>query len=158
MALDENLLFKTLFENRGDRSIEDIMRDVAKAKAAFAQAETDLASQQTETSSELDPNAAGLGKKEFEIKRLTRRNLIEEPETAITDDSITCCLCGKQMKILSAAHLKCHGTTPELYRKLCGYSEEQKLMSHKRAEQMVEMVKIAQANRKCFKNKAENVG
>ncbi|MBQ7618465.1 MAG: MucR family transcriptional regulator [Desulfovibrio sp.] len=142
MALDENLLFQTLFAERGDKSIEEIMQEVAKAKAAFNQAEQSIAKEAEEINTEEETKQPT-----FELKHLTRRHLLVDPQSAITNEYITCCLCGRNMKTVSSAHLRKHGTTPEIYRKLCGYAPDRILMSGQREEQMRMCVRVAHEKR-----------
>ena len=51
----------------------------------------------------------------------TKRNLVVKPEEAITDDHISCCICGRKMKNLNAKHLASHDIDMDSYKKLCGY-------------------------------------
>ncbi len=62
---------------------------------------------------------------------LTRDDLKVDPATAIQEDSITCCVCGKQFSgMLTKAHLALHGLTHSGYLELCGYGPGTKLASH----------------------------
>lgn len=81
------------------------------------------------------------------VKKLTRRNLKHKPAGAISKDDIKCCVCGQKFKRLSAAHLKQHGATPELYREICGYKPDQPLMGRDVHKKLMEAVKQAQAAR-----------
>ena len=63
-------------------------------------------------------------------KSYTQQDLKCDPAEAITDTSVTCCLCGKQSLTLTARHLARHGISVEEYKELCGYPEQQKLMAH----------------------------
>ncbi len=78
------------------------------------------------------------------VKRLTKRQIKHNPQEAITQTNITCCVCGKEFKRLSAAHLSLHGTTPEEYRKLCGYEPNQPLMGKMIYQRLMSAVKSAQ--------------
>ena len=153
MPISDDVLFKTIFEKYSDRPIDEVMTLVAQAKAAYNQAEKlesacisetgdggscECMSAETVSDESMAP----------EIKRPTRRNLKFNPSEAIQDDKIICCLCCQSFTTLTSRHLKKHGTDPEHYRKLCGYSEKQFLMSNKRAAQMQETIKKAQAGRK----------
>ena len=53
--------------------------------------------------------------------------LVADPKTAIRERSITCCICGEKMKIITSKHLAKHGLTPEAYNELCGYKKNQSL-------------------------------
>lgn len=87
--------------------------------------------------------------KERTKKRYTKRDLKTKPLEAITEDSITCCLCGKVCQNLTASHLmKEHGLTPEEYKKLCGYEPNTVLMSGKNLLRVQHAVANAQAARK----------
>ena len=81
-------------------------------------------------------------------KRPTKKDLVSDPEKAITEDTITCCLCGQQFNTLTARHLKTHDISVEEYKYLCGYASGQKLMSHNLAATMARNVQKAQAARK----------
>ncbi len=87
----------------------------------------------------------------------TKRNLKVKPEDAITEDTITCCLCGKEGKTLTERHLNSHnGLTRQGYLKLCGYPETQILMSGKHLARMKNNVLKAQQARKAKKRKEED--
>ncbi len=80
----------------------------------------------------------------------TKRNLKVKPETAIQKDQITCCLCGKAGKVLTERHLKSkhNGLTRQGYLKLCGYPEDQVLMSENHFASMKVNVSKAQQAKK----------
>lgn len=50
-----------------------------------------------------------------------------DPKGAIKERSITCLICGKQMKVITAKHLASHDTTPQEYRAKFGYKKNQPL-------------------------------
>lgn len=50
-----------------------------------------------------------------------------DPKAAIKERSITCLICGKQMKVITAKHLASHDITPEEYRAKFGYKKNQPL-------------------------------
>lgn len=50
-----------------------------------------------------------------------------DPKAAIKERSITCLICGKQMKVITAKHLASHDITPEEYRAKFGYKKGQAL-------------------------------
>ena len=66
--------------------------------------------------------------------------LVADPKTAIRERSITCCVCGEKMNLLTAKHLLKHGLTPASYKELCGYKKNQPLacrsLSKMRKEKM----------------------
>lgn len=43
------------------------------------------------------------------------------PKAAIKEKSITCMVCGKSFRVITARHLELHGMTPAQYREFCGY-------------------------------------
>lgn len=53
--------------------------------------------------------------------------LVADPKTAVRKNGVTCCVCGKNFRILSARHLKTHDLTPDQYRALCGYPKDMPL-------------------------------
>ena len=81
------------------------------------------------------------------VKRLTKRQIKYNPQEAITQTNITCCVCGKEFKRLSAVHLATHGATPDEYRKLCGYEPNQPLMGKMIYGRLMSAVKSAQEAR-----------
>ena len=78
------------------------------------------------------------------MKKLTKRQIKHNPQEAITQTNIICCVCGKEFKRLSAAHLATHGATPEEYRRLCGYEPNQPLMGKMIYQRLMSAVKSAQ--------------
>jgi len=86
--------------------------------------------------------------KESLTKGYTRRTLKVKPQDAITKDTITCCICGKNMSSINARHLASHnGLTKEGYLKLCGYPADQALMSLNHLAKMKSQVAKAQKAR-----------
>lgn len=75
--------------------------------------------------------AAGVAEAEEQFRKLYEpaevvedtNTLVVDPKTAIKDRSITCCVCGKSMRVITKSHLLSHGLTPESYRELCGYKK-----------------------------------
>ena len=88
-------------------------------------------------------------------KIFTKADLVFNPAEAITDNTITCCLCGKAACSLTSRHLANHGINVEEYKYLCGYPSEQKLMSRNFEAKMRRNVQRAQQARK-EKRRAEN--
>lgn len=84
--------------------------------------------------------------------------LIADPKTAIKERTITCCICGEKMTVLTSKHLFKHGVTPDEYRDMCGYKKGQplasKLLSRTRKEKMQSM-KLWERRKK---NTSENTG
>lgn len=66
-----------------------------------------------------------------------------DPKAAIKERSITCLICGKQMKVITAKHLASHDITPEEYRAKFGYKKTQalacKALSRERKKSMQSM-------------------
>ena len=83
----------------------------------------------------------------------TKRNLVVKPEEAITDDHISCCICGRKIKNLNAKHLASHDIDMDSYKKLCGYAPDTKLISASLLMQLQENVLKAQQGREA-KDKA----
>ena len=46
-----------------------------------------------------------------------------DPQKAIKEKSVTCCVCGKAFKLITKKHLSTHGLTVEAYREQCGYKK-----------------------------------
>ena len=153
MALDENIIFKTIFSKHGDKSIEFVMQEVAKAKNAYAKAQQDFADMENIPVDSPPAESPAVDEKPVEraehqsVRRLTKRSLKYPPETAIGDEIVTCCICGAQLKFISTTHLKMHGTTPQQYRKICGYSPKVPLMSKNYYKKMQETIAKAQQGR-----------
>lgn len=80
-------------------------------------------------------------------KKYTKRNLVIKPEEAISEDQVLCCLCGRAFQNLTAKHLLSHDLSVEEYKKLCGYTSDQKLISHNLLERLQENVQKAQRSR-----------
>lgn len=90
-----------------------------------------------------------------EIKKPTRADLIINPEEAITDETIQCCICGVAKKLLTNAHLVKHGLTPAEYRELCGYPPKMPLMSNQRRAKSMALVSMARQARIAKRNEQE---
>lgn len=155
MPIDENLLFQTFFAKNPEKPIELVMQDVARAKAAYVKALQEFAPQDKSTVTHvLEMPLHPVEREVMEeavptVKRLTKRSLkVQDTQSAIGDESITCCLCGAQLKFISSTHLKLHGTTPELYRKLCDYDPKQPLMAKNYYKKMQETIANAQKGRR----------
>lgn len=80
-------------------------------------------------------------------KKYTKRNLVVKPEDAISEEGITCCLCGKSFQNLTAKHIESHDLSVEEYKKLCGYPPDQKLISSKLLHKLQSNVLKAQKAR-----------
>ena len=75
-----------------------------------------------------------------------------DPKKAIKDKSVTCCLCGAQVKVLTAKHLEKHGLTPEEYRRLCGYPLKHPLI----AKELASARKVKMQEMQLWKRKGGN--
>lgn len=66
-----------------------------------------------------------------------------EPQKAIREKSVICCVCGKSFKILTKKHLASHDLTPAEYREKFGYKKNAPLvcksLQRERRKKMKEM-------------------
>lgn len=155
MPLEDKDIFNAVFEKYRDQPIEFVMAQYEKAKLLNREIELRLnalaapqgAAPQNAPAGE-QPAAEAKAAPEPARKRPTKKDLVSDPEKAITEDTITCCLCGQQFNTLTARHLKTHDISVEEYKYLCGYTSGQKLMSHNLAATMARNVQKAQAARK----------
>lgn len=84
------------------------------------------------------------------VYEYTSEDLERNPQKAIGDNYIVCCLCGEQMQSLGR-HLKAkHGISAERYREICGYSKDVPLMSRNAARAAAERMNLARDSRSCF--------
>lgn len=51
-----------------------------------------------------------------------------DPQKAIREKSILCCVCGKSFKVLTKKHLSSHDLTPDEYREKFGYKKKHPLV------------------------------
>lgn len=69
--------------------------------------------------------------------------LVSDPKTAIKEATITCCVCGKTCRAITAKHLAKHGLTPKEYKTLCGYKNDTsltcKFLSRSRRKRMQDL-------------------
>lgn len=157
MPIDENMLFQVIFAKSENKPIEQIMQEVVRAKYAYDKAEKELETAGM-TSKPQVIEAAPEPEEQMEpretvaqLRRLTRRSLKYDPDLAIGDQTITCCLCGAELKSISATHLRMHNTTPEAYRKACGYDPSRPLMANEYYKKMQATIAHAQKSRKVRK-------
>lgn len=162
MPLEDKDIFNAVFEKYRDQPIEFVMAQYEKAKLLNREIELRLnaPAAAAATSAAAAPAGAQATAAEKAIpeparKRPTKKDLVSDPEKAITDDSITCCLCGQQFNTLTARHLKTHDISVEEYKYLCGYTSSQKLMSYNLAATMARNVQKAQAARKAKLQQAQ---
>lgn len=153
MPLEDKDIFNAIFEKYRDQPIEFVMAQYEKARLLNREIELRLNAlapqcKDVGTAAGTQPAAEGKPAPEPARKRPTKKDLVADPEKAITEDTITCCLCGQQFNTLTARHLKTHDISVEEYKYLCGYTSAQKLMSYKLAATMARNVQKAQAARK----------
>lgn len=157
MPLADRDIFNAICARFTDQPIEFIMEQYEKAKKMNFEIEKRLGTEPAmdvvitpvETIDITEVTAEGEMPRK---KRVTRRSLVRDPATAITDDAIYCCLCGEKRQSLTAKHLARHGVSVEEYKKLCNYPANQALMSHQRLAKSHEIIGRAQKAR--LKNKA----
>ena len=168
MALEDKDIFNAIFNKYSDQPIEFIMEQYEKAKILNmaierrinAQAEQPVKVEEAAPAA-LPPVDEPLPVEEEKKpapapkKIITKADLVFNPAEAITDNTITCCLCGKAACSLTSRHLANHGINVEEYKYLCGYPSEQKLMSRNFEAKMRRNVQRAQQARK-EKRRAEN--
>lgn len=152
MAIEDKDLLKLICERYPDQPLTYVMEQFGQAKAMCLQIERTFNAPEVDLGEEAEAPAEEAVETEVtpeapKKKRLTRRSLVCKPAEAITDEYITCCICGRKMKTITSMHLKSHDVTVEEYKKLCGYAPEQKLMSNTFAEKMTANIKAAQEGR-----------
>jgi predicted transcriptional regulator len=174
MAVSDDFLFKTIYDRLHNRPIEDVILEYTKAKIAMLKAEEEIRSKilrckatnigpdltqpvevierAEDLSSTIEPIVSNETNTEVEY---THDDLERNPQNAIGDNYIICCLCGAEMKSLSR-HLKTHHSiSPEKYRAICGYGKDIVLMSRNAALAAKERLATARESRKSSKTDAE---
>ena len=151
MALEDKDIFMAICNRYADHPIEFIMEQYEKAKRMNLLIEKKIgeisSAPLVEESAPVESAPAPAPQEELPRKKYTRRDLKVKPQNAITDEAVTCCLCGAKRQSLTATHLATHDITKEEYLKLCGYAPDQKLMSGKRLEKSKEIIGRAQKAR-----------
>lgn len=161
MALEDKDIFNAIFQKHSDQPIEFIMEQYEKAKLLNMAIERRLNQQPAQAGTEAD-SAADVASPAAEAqtvveekqpapvkkKVFSKQDLVCDPAGAITDNTITCCLCGKAACSLTSRHLASHGINVEEYKYLCGYPSEQKLMSKNFEAKMRRNVQRAQQARR----------
>ena len=154
MALEDKDLFNAIFNKYSDQPIEFVMEQYEKAKILNLEIERRQSSRSCVdiTPSSVAQNAEELKQIEATVdstpkKKFTKRDLVIKPNEAITDEVIKCCLCGKERSSLTLRHLATHGISVDEYKKLCGYTPGQKLMSNNHAKKVCDNVMKAQQAR-----------
>ena len=165
MSLDDKDILNAVFTRFKDQPVEFIMAQYETAKRMNMDIERRLADRQSceptmpspEGMPELSAPEAEKPVEAPKRKKPSRKDLVCKPEEAITDESIKCCLCGKESSSLTSRHLAQHDISVEEYKKLCGYAEDQKLMSGNFERKMLHNVLRAQQVRmKNLKDTEEN--
>ena len=150
MCSDAELL-KLVMDRYPEQPTSFVIDQFAALKAGLIQANNklammgmeELAAEQSLAADENAPEAEAPAPK----KKYTKRSLVVKPEEAIGEDQVLCCLCGRAFQNLTAKHLLSHDMTVEEYKKLCGYTPDQKLISHNLLERLQENVQKAQRSR-----------
>lgn len=153
MALEDKDLFIAICNRYADHPMDFIMEQYEKAKMMNLQIERrigqlaapEMVAEAGAPEAEAEP--AEEAPAEAPRKKYTRRDLVVPAATAITDDYVTCCLCGAKRQSLTVTHLATHDISVEEYKRLCRYSPEQKLMSGKRLAKSKEIISRAQQRR-----------
>lgn len=152
MALDDRDIFKAIWERFPDQPVEFVMEQYAKARRLNMEIERSInQTSEIETTPEIEEEASV----DVEIdaapvaqrRKLNKRRFKVKPEDSITDDAIYCCVCGEKLQSLTVKHLAKHETTPEEYKKVCGFPANLPLMSHKRLAKSKEIIERAQQAR-----------
>mgnify|MGYP000407738853 CR=1 FL=1 len=151
MISDAELL-KLVMDRYPEQPSAFIIEQFAIFKAGLIQANNKLAvidveESATDTVSTESSEQVSTPETETPKKKFTKRNLVAKPEEAITAESVQCCICGKTFQNLTAKHLLTHGISVDEYKKLCGYTPEQKLICSNLLEKLQENVQKAQRSR-----------
>lgn len=148
-------LLKLVMDRYPEQPIPFIIEQFTELKAGLVQANSRLAAvaDSGDISCETGDNDKAQDTEEVLApkKKYTRRNLIIHPEEAIGEDTVKCCLCGREFQNLTARHLAGHGISAEEYKKLCGYEPDQKLVSQNLLAKLQENVQKAQQARETKK-------
>lgn len=151
MALEDKEIFRAVCEKFQDQPIEFIMAQYAKAKHMNMEIERlahwEIAESEEPEEAEIVTEADIEEVETPPRKKLTKRRLIKDPATSITDDAICCCVCGAEFQSLTRKHLAQHDTTPEEYRKVCSFAPDTPLMSKKRYDASKKIIAKAQEAR-----------
>ena len=152
MISDAELL-KLVMDRYPEQPVPFLIDQFTVMKAGLIQANNRLAGNEFETIPEslciCDelPREGVVEEPSVPKKRYTKRNLVVRPEEAISEEEITCCICGKSFQNLTAKHIHSHDLTVEEYKKLCGYPPEQRLISSKLLNKLQSNVLKAQQAR-----------
>lgn len=141
MPLTDDAIFNMVLTKYKEQPIEFIMDEYGKAKRCYLKIEQDIAQDKpleidvtpTKKSKELGEGNKAVSKDEMIEKQYTEDDLVSNPEDAIHDDYIVCCLCGKKLKTLGNHITSKHQIKSTSYKKLCGYPSDLPLMSRQEA-------------------------
>lgn len=161
MALEDKDLLELVRIQNPNQDTSYILKEFVKAKKELAMLErgenvidVDLIHQfQEESKIEQGAlSAKGTHEEQSSSKKREKRwakkdlkYLADDPNKAITEETITCCICGEKKSVLTKKHLENHGISVLDYKRICGYQADARLMSHKRSRETSENVKKAQA-------------
>lgn len=130
MPVSDDVLFLAILIARRDQPINRIMDDYAIARSRL---------------DEID-GLAQMALKPWGGEGPPK--LAADPESAIQEDEILCCVCGKAMKNLPWRHLAIHGLTVDEYRRICGYPKNLPLMSKSRLRELGGQLARARSSRR----------
>ncbi len=159
MMISDAELLKLVMDRYPEQPVPFLIEQFTLMKAGLIQANNKLAGMDSEALSESlcceeeVQKEKNISEPSAPKKKYTRRNLVVKPEEAISEQEIACCICGKTFQNLTTKHIQSHDLTVEEYKKLCGYSPEQKLISSKLLNKLQANVLKAQQARE--KKKAE---
>lgn len=138
MPLEDREIFQAVWERFSDQPIEVVMEQYEKARRINLDIEKRMGTIQPAGNVEVEATEMAPAVEAVnpvpQRKRFTKRSLIVPAETAITENSIICCLCGAERQSLTSKHLAAHGISVADYKKICGYAPDQALMSLNRHE------------------------
>ena len=168
MAVSDDFLFKLIYNRLHDRPIEAVIAEYGKAKSAMMQMEDSLrAGAEAAGLADGEPPApltdeafsavaegvadaappAAAPEEACADSSYTAADLERNPQNAIGDNYIICCLCGEQMKSLSRHLRSRHRISPEKYREICGYGKDVVLMSRNAAKAAADRLTQARGSR-----------
>lgn len=135
--INDTELLKLVMDRYPEQPLPFLIDQFTVMKAGLIQANNRLAGLEQETGGDSAYPSEGLPKEESfpesvaPRKKYTKRNLVVKPEEAISEEEVTCCICGKSFQNLTTKHIQSHDLSVDEYKKLCGYAPDQKLISSK---------------------------
>lgn len=143
MPISDEVLLQMMFKQHEGQPIEFIMAEYGKAKQLYLKIEQGLAKSATkeiidvekveDEPQKLEQGDKGAVKVERVERHYTKNDLVSNPEEAIHDDYIVCCLCNKHFYTLGNHISSQHQIWSKSYRTLCGYPDDLPLMSRQEA-------------------------